>query len=90
MTINPIGNRVLLKSVEIEEKTKGGIILPGTATQEKPNTGEIVAVGTGKELEGLKVGDKVVYEKYGLTEIKDKDEKFLIADVEKILAVIEE
>ena len=62
MTIKPIGNRVLLKSVEIEEKTKGGIILPGTATQEKPNTGEIVAVGTGKELEGLKVGDKVVFE----------------------------
>ncbi len=90
MTIKPIGNRVLLKSVEIEEKTKGGIILPGTATQEKPNTGEIVAVGTGKELEGLKVGDKVVYEKYGLTEIKDKDEKFLIADVEKILRVLEE
>ncbi len=90
MTIKPIGNRVLLKTVEIEEKTKGGIILPGTAAKEKPNTGEIIAVGTGKELEGLKVGDKVVYEKYGLTEIKDGGEKYLIADVEKILAVIEE
>ncbi len=90
MTIKPIGNRVLLKTVEIEEKTKGGIILPGTAAKEKPNTGEIIAVGTGKELEGLKVGDKVVYEKYGLTEIKDGEEKYLIADVEKILAVIEE
>lgn len=89
MTIKPIGNRVLLKTVEIEEKTKGGIILPGTAAKEKPNTGEIVAVGTGKELEGLKAGDKVVYDKYGLTEIKDGHETFLIADVEKILAVIE-
>lgn len=89
MTIKPIGNRVLLKTVEIEEKTKGGIILPGTAVKEKPNTGEIVAVGTGKELEGLKIGDKVVYDKYGLTELKDNGETYLIADVEKILAVIE-
>ena len=46
-----------------------------TAAKEKPNTGEIIAVGTGKELEGLKVGDKVVYEKYGLTEIKDGEER---------------
>ncbi len=90
MTIKPIGNRVLLKAVEIEEKTKGGIILPGTASVEKPNVAQVIEVGTGKELEGLKKGDKVVYEKYGLTEIKDGGDVFLIADVEKILAVIEE
>lgn len=90
MKIKPIGNRVLLKAVEIEEKTKGGIILPGTATKEKPNTGEIVELGTGKKLDKLKVGDRVVYEKYGLTELKDGVDTFLIADIEKILAIIEE
>lgn len=90
MTIKPIGNRVLLKAVEVEEKTKGGIILPDRASVEKPNVAEIIALGTGQELEGLKTGDKVVYEQYGLTEIKDNGDSFLIADVEKILGVIEE
>jgi len=93
--IKPLGDRVLLKPIDAEEKTKGGIILPDTA-KEKPQEAKIVAVGTGRMLEngtivklGVKVGDKVLYGKYSGTEIKIDGQDHLIIKEEDILAVIE-
>ncbi|MBI4435873.1 MAG: co-chaperone GroES [Candidatus Omnitrophica bacterium] len=94
MAIQPLADRVLVKALESEEKTKGGIVLPDTA-QEKPQKGEIVAVGSGKLLEDgtmksleVKVGDKIIFGKYAGTEIKVKDEEYLILREEDILAIL--
>lgn len=89
MKIKPIGDRVLLKPVEVEEKTAGGIILPESSHKEKPNMGEVLEIGNGEKLEGIKVGQKVIYTKYAGSEIKTDDEKFLIMNVEDILAIVE-
>ena len=87
MIIKPLGKRVLIKQVEQEEVTKSGIVLPGTASKEKPITGEVLAVG--KEVEDVKAGDKVIFEKYSGTEVKDGDDSFLILDIENVLAITE-
>lgn len=87
MIIKPLGKRVLIKQVEQEEVTKSGIVLPGTASKEKPITGEVLAVG--KYVEDVKAGDKVIFEKYTGTEVKDGDELFLILDIENVLAITE-
>ncbi len=87
MIIKPLGKRVLIKQVEQEEVTKSGIVLPGTASKEKPITGEVLAVG--KDVEDVKAGDKVIFEKYTGTEVKDGDELFLILDIENVLAITE-
>ena len=87
MIIKPLGKRVLIKQVEQEEVTKSGIVLPGTASKEKPITGEVLAVG--KEVEDVKAGDKVVCEKYSGTEVKDGDDSFLILDIDNVLAITE-
>ena len=87
MIIKPLGKRVLIKQVEQEEVTKSGIVLPGTASKEKPITGEVLAVG--KEVEDVKVGDKVIFEKYSGTEVKDRDDSFLILDIDNVLAITE-
>jgi chaperonin GroES len=95
MEIKPLGDRVLVKPLEAESKTKGGIVLPDTA-KEKPQEGKIVAVGKGKVLENgsvqapeVKVGDKVLYGKYSGNEITTKDgEELLIMREEDILAII--
>lgn len=94
MAVKPIGDRVLVKALEAIEKTKGGIILPDTA-QEKPQEGEVVAVGKGKLLDDgtvkpleVKVGDKVLYTKYSGTEVSVKEEKYLILKEEDILAIV--
>lgn len=89
MSIKPLGKRLLLKVAEVEEKTKGGLILPGTVSKEANNIGEVVALGTGEELEKIQLGDKVIFEKYGNTEVKDKEETYLIVDFDKVLAVID-
>lgn len=89
MNIRPIGERVLIKLVKVEEKTASGIILPGTGDKEKPNLGEVVAVGKGEKLSDIKVGEKVAYAKFSGTEIKDGEEKYLILNIEDVLAVIE-
>ena len=90
--IRPMGDRVLVKSLEAEETIKGGIIIPDTA-KEKPQEGEVVAVGPGRVTDDgktipmeVKVGDKVVYAKYGGTEIKDGDDELLILRESDILA----
>ncbi|MBF1337277.1 MAG: co-chaperone GroES [Leptotrichia sp.] len=85
--IKPLGKRVLIKQVEQEEVTKSGIVLPGTASKEKPITGEVLAVG--KDVEDVKAGDKVIFEKYTGTEVKDGDDSFLILDIDNVLAITE-
>jgi len=87
--IKPLADRVLVKPMEAEEKTKAGIIIPDTA-KEKPQRGEIVAVGTGKKDEPLTVkeGEKVLYGKYAGTEITIEGEDYLIMRESDILAII--
>ena len=93
--IKPLGDRILIKPLKAEEKTKGGIILPDTA-KEKPQEGKVIAVGKGKTLESgkvepleVKVGNKVLYGKYSGTEIKIDGEEHLIVKEEDILAIVE-
>jgi chaperonin GroES len=90
--LQPLGDRVLVKPIEKEEKTKSGIYLPDTA-KEKPQEGEVIAVGPGKMTDDgkripmdLKVGDRVIYAKYGGTEIKIDDEEMMILRESDILA----
>jgi chaperonin GroES len=90
--LQPLGDRVLVKPTEKEEKTKSGIYLPDTA-KEKPQEGEILAVGPGKMTDDgkripmdLKVGDRVIYAKYGGTEIKIDNEEMMILRESDILA----
>lgn len=90
--LEPLGDRVIVKPVEKEERTKSGIYLPDTA-KEKPQEGEVVAVGPGKKTEegtvipmDVAVGDIVVFAKYGGTEIKVDDEEFMILRESDILA----
>jgi len=92
--VQPLGDRILLKPLEAQDKTKGGIILPDNA-KEKPQEGEVIAVGKGKVLESgkvepleVKVGDKVLYGKYSGTEIKVNGEDYLIVRDEDVLAII--
>ncbi|BFL45901.1 co-chaperone GroES [Lactonifactor longoviformis] len=94
MKLVPLGDRVVLKQLEAEEKTKSGIVLPGQA-QEKPQQAEVVAVGPGGVVDGkevkmeVKVGDQVIYSKYAGTEVKLDDEEFIIVKQSDILAVVE-
>lgn len=96
MNLKPLGDRVVLKLVEAEKKTKSGIVLPDTA-KEKPQKGEILAVGsgnlnqeTGKRVAlDVKVGDRVVFARYSGTEIKVDGEEYLIVSERDILAVID-
>ncbi len=85
----PLGDRVLVKPVTADEKTSGGIIIPDTA-KEKPQKGEVVAVGKGTEGNDLTVkpGDMVMYGKYGGTEIAFGDEKYLIMKEDDIYGII--
>ena len=87
MIIKPLGERVLIKQTEQEEVTKSGIVLPGTASKEKPIIGEVLAVGP--KIEEVKVGDKVIFEKYSGTEVKDGEESYLILEKDNVLAIVE-
>lgn len=89
MRFKPIGERVLVREIKVEEKTASGIILPGANDREKPNIAEVIAVGKGEKLEDIKVGERVLYSKFSGTEIKDGEEKYLILSIEDILAVVE-
>ena len=94
MKLVPLSDRVVLKQVEAEETTKSGIILT-SASQEKPQEAEIVAVGPGGMVDGkevtmqVKVGQKVIYSKYAGTEVKLDGEEFIIVRHNDILAVVE-
>jgi chaperonin GroES len=89
VTMRPISNRVVVKPSPAEEKTKGGIIIPDTA-KEKPQRGEIVAVGPGKDGEPMtvKVGDTVLYGKYAGQELEYQGEGYLIMREDDILVVL--
>lgn len=95
MNIRPLQDRVIVKRLEEEQKTKGGIFIPDTA-KEKPIEGEIVAVGKGKVADDgklipldVKVGDRVLFSKYGGTEIKIEGEEYLIMREDDILGIVE-
>jgi chaperonin GroES len=95
MAIRPLRDRVLVKRLESEEKTKGGIIIPDAA-KEKPLEGKVMAAGSGKLLEDgkirpldLKVGDKILFGKYTGTEVKLDGEEMVILREDDVLAVIE-
>ncbi|ERP39034.1 co-chaperone GroES [Chitinivibrio alkaliphilus] len=90
MAIKPLGDRVLVKSLDSEEKTAGGIYIPDSA-KEKPQEGEVIAVGGGtKDVEmTVSPGDKVLHSKYAGTEIKHGGEEYMIMKVDDILAVVE-
>ena len=95
MAIKPLGDRILIRPLEQAEEKIGGIIIPDTA-KEKPQEGEVVAVGPGKLLENAErqaisvaVGDKILYGKYSGTEIKYDNVEYLIVSEDNILAVIE-
>ncbi len=95
MKLVPLGDRVVLKQQEAEEKTKSGIILT-SKTQEKPQEGEVVAVGPGGMVDGkevqmtVKVGDKVIYSKYAANEVKLGQDEYIIVKQSDILAVVAE
>jgi len=95
MKIRPLQDRVIVRRLEEEEKTKGGIIIPDSA-KEKPQEGKVVAVGKGKMTEegkiiplDVKVGDRVLFAKYSGTEVKIEGEEHLIMREEDILGIIE-
>ena len=94
LSVRPMGDRVIIASLPQEEKTKGGIILPDSA-QEKPQEGQVVAVGKGKMTDtgemlemSVSIGDKVLYGKYSGTEVKIDGESYLIVKESEILAII--
>jgi chaperonin GroES len=95
MNIRPLGDRILVKRIQEEEKTKGGIIIPDTA-KEKPQEGRVVAVGKGKMTEDgklltpdVKAGDRILFGKYAGSEIKLEGEEHLILREDDILGVLE-
>ncbi len=93
MNIKPLADRVIIKALPMEEKTKSGIIMPDTA-KEKPQEGEVVAVGPGKIEKGerialdVKVGDRVIYSKYAGTEVKYDGVEYLILKELDVLAIV--
>lgn len=96
MKVKPLQDRILIKRIEEEEKTKGGIIIPDAA-KEKPQEGMVVAVGDGKTLESgkkapltVKPGDKILFGKYSGTEIKVDGEEHLILREDDVLAIVED
>lgn len=94
--IRPLGDRVVVKPAEREEKTKGGIFLPDTATKERPQEGTVLAVGEGRRDDSgklvpmnVKEGDRVLFAKYGGTEFKLDEEDYLILAEKDILGIIQ-
>ena len=95
MKVKPLHDRILIKRVEEKETIKGGIIIPDTA-KEKPQEGEVIAVGGGKKTEegkviplDVKAGDRILFGKYSGTEIKIDDEEYLIIREDEVLGIIE-
>ena len=94
MNVKPLGDRVVIKNVEMEETTKSGIVLTGAA-KEKPQMAEVLAVGPGGMVDGhdvvmtVKPGDKVITSKYAGTEVKLDDEEYVVVRQSDILAIVE-
>lgn len=96
MNIRPLSDHILIEPIKGEEKTSGGIFLPETAEKEKSEQGKVIAVGNGKKTDdgkiipmSVKPGDRVLFSKYGPSEIKVDDKEYLIATESDILAIIE-
>ncbi|HEX9721708.1 MAG TPA: co-chaperone GroES [Candidatus Paceibacterota bacterium] len=96
MNIKPLADHVVIEPLKQEEKTKSGIILPDTAEKERPEQGKVIAVGPGKKTEDgkvipmdIKVGDTVLFTKYGPNEVKVGDKEYLIAKEDDILGILE-
>ena len=94
MNIKPLGDRVLIKRLEAEEKTKSGIVLPGSA-KEQPQMAEVIAVGPGGIVDGkeikmeVKSGDRVIFSKYAGTDIKVDGEEYMLLSQKDILAIVQ-
>lgn len=88
MKLKPLGERVILQKVEVESKTKSGIILPDEA-KEKPQYAEVIALGDAIDGDSIELKSKVVYKKYSGTEITLEGQDYIIIELEDILAVIE-
>ncbi len=95
--LKPLGDRVVVRVAEQEEKTAGGILLPQTANKEKPQEGEVLAVGPGKLLDNgdfgkmsVREGDRVVFAKYAGTEVKLQGQEVLVISEKDILAIVEQ
>ncbi len=96
MRIRPLNDKVVVKPLKQEEITKGGIVLPDTAREEKPEQGEVMAVGPGKLLENgqrapmsVKAGDRILFTKYAPDEVEIDRETVLVIEEEKILGIVE-
>ena len=96
MKLKPLYDHVIIKAINEDEVTKAGIVLPDTVDKEKPEKGEVIAIGPGKLLEngqraamGVKVGDKVMFKKYSPDEIKVDGKEYLIISESDIIAIIE-
>ncbi len=96
MKIKPLSDHILIEPIKQEEKTKTGILLPDTAEKERPEQGKVIAAGPGKKTDDgkiipldVKVGDKVLFTKYGPNEIKVDGKEYLIAKEEDVLAILE-
>ena len=94
VNVKPLGDRVVVKVLQGEEKTKSGIVLPDTA-KEKPQEGEVMAVGTGRTLDNgqkvameVQIGDRIIFSKYAGTEIKSEGEEYLILSERDVLATV--
>lgn len=97
MKIRPLNDHVVIKPLKQEEVTKSGIVLPDTAREEKPEQGDVLAVGPGKLLEngqrapiGVRVGDRVLFTKYSPDEVEIDGEEYLVISEEKILGIVEQ
>ena len=96
MNFKPLSNHLFIEAALEEKKTKSGIVLPDSAEKEKPMVGKVVAAGPGKTLDdgqlkpmSVKVGDKVLFKKYGPDEIEVDGKKYLVGDEDDVLAIIE-
>lgn len=96
MQLKPLADRVVVKPLDAKETMKSGIVIPDTVEKERPEKGEVIAIGPGKMLENgsrsmltVHVGDKILFKKYGPDEIKIEGQKYLIVEESDILAVIE-
>ncbi len=96
MNLKPLSNRLILEALEDEKMTKSGIVIPETAEKERPTRGKVVAVGPGKVNDdgkvtpmSVKVGDTVLFKKYGPDEIEVEGKKYLVGDEDDVLAIIE-
>lgn len=94
MNLQPLADRIVVKAIQQEERTKSGIVLPDTA-KEKPQEGEVLAVGPGKVADNgsripmeVKVGDRVIYSKYAGTEVKIDGEEYLVLRESDVLAIV--